>query len=62
MINGPDLINLKSLEKVNPSLAKDLIPVFDILGTMLRVLFGILIVIILFDIIKKGYKIIKDRV
>jgi hypothetical protein len=62
MIKGPDIINLNELGKVNPQLAQDLIPVFNILGNMIKVLFGILIAVILFDIIKKGYKIIKDRV
>ena len=62
MIRGPELINLEGLKNINPDLANELTPVFEILGSMLRVFFGILIVIILFDIIKKSYKIIKDRV
>ncbi len=62
MIRGPELINLEGLKNINQDLANDLTPVFEILGSMLKVFFGILIVIILFDIIKKSYKIIKDRV
>ncbi len=62
MIKGPNIINLKELDLLNPQLAKDLSPVFSILGNMTKVFFGILISVILFDIVKKSYKIIKDRV
>ncbi len=62
MIAGPEIINLKSLKTVNPELAQDLNPVFSILGNMTKVLLGILIAIILFDIVKKCYKIIRERV
>jgi len=62
MIKGPNIINLKELDLLNPQLAKDLSPVFSILGNMTKVFFGILIAVILFDIVKKSYKIIKDRV
>jgi len=62
MIKGPNLINLESLESINPELAEKLNPVFSILGNMGKVFFGILIVVIFFDIIKKCYKIIGDRV
>ncbi len=62
MITGPDIINLKGLETINPELVKDLTPVFAILGSMVKVFFGILIAVILFDIVKKSYKIIRERV
>ena len=62
MIAGPEIINLQGLGAVNPELVKDLKPVFSILENMAKVFFGILIAIIFFDIVKKCYKIIKERV
>ncbi len=62
LITGPDIINLKSLETINPELAQDLNPVFSVLENMAKVFFGILIAVILFDIVKKCYKIIREGV